>query len=249
MNERKTIRARHFPYKSPKFGTKHKPAPMSAWRNTVYYWWWAYLKRNDEYIACCESGGKGRLAQIYADFGDVRGDDFKAWWTFKVGGEERGAYLFAEPSVESSVRVLTTGERAPNDDEVLTVSLPLKFPKRYLERRLKELLTLAHQGKRGVQLARTSKAKYRFKGQPNIPALEQGLLVYDALRAAEGSKPKKPHWVIAEELKIVELKNRVSKSDTVQDAYDKKNKMTATVGRYKKRVKNAIEKAATNFFP
>ena len=207
---------------------------------------------NDEYLACCESGGKGKLTQFYADFGDVRGDDFKAWWTFKVNGEDRGAYLFAEPSVESSVKVLSTGEKASNADEVLTVSLPLHFPKRFLERRFKAILAGHHKGRRGVQLARDltrGGAKYRFRGQPNTPALEQGLMVYKALKAAEGLRPKKPHWVIAEELKIVELKNRVSKSDTVQVAYDKKNKMNATVGRYKRRVREAIAKAATQFFP
>lgn len=248
MNERKNVRTRHFPYKSPRFGTKHRPAPKSAWRSTVYYWWWAYLKRNNDYIACCNSGGKGKLAKLYADFGDVRGDDFKEWWTFKVDGEDRGAYLFAEPSVESSVKALTTGEKAPNVEEVLTVSFPLNFPKRFLERRFKVLLAEAHKGKRGVQLARTSKAKYTFRGQPNIPALEQGLMVYDALMEAEGIKPKKPQWVIAEELKIIPLEARINKSDTVGVAYGKKNVMTAIVGRYKKRVAEAIQLTAFGKF-
>jgi hypothetical protein len=249
MNERKTVRVRHFPYKSPRFGTKHKPAPKSAWRNTIYYWWWAYLKRNADYIACCETGGKGKLAKLYADFGDVRGDDFKAWWTFKVDGENRGAYLFAEPSVESSVKVLSEGERAPSSSEALTVSLPLNFPKRFLERRFKALLAEVHQGKRGVQLARTSKAKYTFKGQPNIPALEQGLMVYDALKEAEGVKPKKPQWQIAQDLQIVEKEMRIDKTDSVRVAAGKKNVLTAIVGRYKKRVAEAIKKTSKGTFP
>jgi hypothetical protein len=249
MNSTKNVRLRHFPYKSPRFGTKSKPAPKSAWENTVYYWWWAYLKRNVDYLACCESGGAGKLASLYADFGDVRGDDFKAWWTSKVEGESRGAYLFAEPSVESSVKVLKGGEQAANEAEVLTVSLPLSFPKRFLERRFKAILSEAHKGKRGVQLARTSKAKYRFKGQPNIPALKQGLLVYDALKAVEGLKPKKPQWEIAQELKIVEAKMWVRKTDTPAEAADKKNILTAIIGRYKKRVSKAIKSAGVGKFP
>lgn len=249
MNERKTVRTRHFPYKSPRFGTKHRPAPVGAWRNTVYYWWWAYLKRNADYIACCDSGGKGKLAKLYADFGDVREDDFKAWWTFKVDDEARGAYLFAEPSVESSVKVLSEGERAPSPFEALTVSLPLNFPKRFLERRFKSLLAEAHKGKRGVQLARTSKAKYTFKGQPNIPALEQGLMVYDALKEAGGLKPKKPQWQIAQDLQIVEKEMRIDKTDTVRVAAGKKNVLTAIVGRYKKRVAKAIDKTTNGTFP
>ena len=249
MKATKSVRTRHFPYKSPRFGSKNKPAPKSAWENTVYYWWWAYLKRNADYLSCCESGGAGKLASLYADFGDVRGDDFKAWWTFKVNGEDRGAYLFAEPSVESSVKVLKEGEKAASEAEVLTVSLPLSFPKRFLERRFKAILSEAHKGKRGIQLARTSKATYRFKGQPNIPALKQGLMVYDALKAVEGLKPKKPQWEIAQELKLVEAKMRVRKTDTPAEAADKKNVLTAIVGRYKKRVAEVIQLTASGSFP
>lgn len=245
----KTVRTRHFPYKSPRFGTKSKPAPKSAWQNTVYYWWWEYLRRNEEYIRCCESGGKGKLAKLYADFGDVRGDDFKAWWTFKIDGVDRGAYLFAEPSVESSVKVLKEGEKAPTESEALTLSLPLNFPKRFLERRFKALLSEVHKGERGIQLARSSKAKYRFVGQPNIPALKQGLMVYDALKAVEGVKPKKPQWEIAQELRIVPKTMWIDKTDTIRVAAGKKNVLTAIVGRYKKRVSEAIKAAANGLFP
>ena len=249
MNQRKNVRTRHFPYKSPRFGTKNKPASKSSWENTVYYWWWAYLKRNTDYNACCDSGGKGKLASLYVNFGDVRGDDFQAWWTFKVDGEDRGAYLFAEPSVESSVKVLSTGEQAPNATDVLTVSLPLNFPKRFLERRFKALLAEAHKGKRGVQLARSSKAKYRFEGQPNIPALKQGLMVYDAIKAAEGLKPKVPQWQIAQDLRIVPSDMRIDKTDSVRVAAGKKNVLTAIVGRYKKRVTLSINATGFGQFP
>ena len=249
MKTTNSVRTRHFPYKSPRFGTKNKPAPKSAWQNTVYYWWWAYLKRNADYIACCDSGGKGKLASLYADFGAVRGDDFKAWWTTKVSGEDRGAYLFAEPSVESSVKVLKEGKKAPSEAEALTLSLPLNFPKRFLERRFKALLSEVHKGKRGVQLARTSKAKYRFEGQPNIPALKQGLMIYDALKEVEGLKPKKPHWQIAQELRIVPKSMWIDKTDTVKVAVGKKNVLTAIVGRYKKRVSTTIVRITNGFFP
>ena len=57
-----------------------------------YYWWWAYLRRSEAYLKCCEQGGKGKLAKIYADFGDVREDNFKKWWTSK----DQGAKLFGE---------------------------------------------------------------------------------------------------------------------------------------------------------
>ena len=106
-----------------------------------------------------------------------------------------------------------------------------------------------HKGKRGVQLARTSKAKYRFEGQPNIPALRQGLMVYDAMKEIEGVKPKKPQWKIAQELRIVPKTMWIDKTDTVRVAAGKKNVLTAIVGRYKKRVTQAISFTSFGKFP
>ena len=34
----------------------YRDAPY--YMRSVYYYWWAFLRENDEYIACCESGGK-----------------------------------------------------------------------------------------------------------------------------------------------------------------------------------------------
>lgn len=236
---------RHFPYKHPTFGTKSRPKPKSAWENTVYYWWWMYLKRNPDYLACCENGGSGALAALYKDFGDIRGDDFKAWWS----EDGRGTRLFAEPRAEDSIRVLGVGEVVLSQTETLTVSFPLNLPKKFLEQRFRAILAENHTGKRGKQLARNSKAKYRFQGQPNIPALSQALMVYDEIKRFEGSNPRKPYWEIANDLKIVTAENRVLKSDTPKIAAAKKNVLTAIMGRYKKRVENSIRNVGNGVFP
>ena len=74
-------------------------------------------------------------------------------------------------------------------------------------------------------------------------------MVYDALKAVEGLKPKKPHWEIAQELKIVPKDKRVDKTDSPKIAAEKKNVLTAIVGRYKKRVMEAIKLAGLGKFP
>ena len=76
----------------PLFGRKTAPLPLKEQEQSPYYWWWAYLRRSEAYIKCCEKGGKGPLSKLYADFGDVREDDFRKWWT--TG--DHGAQLFAE---------------------------------------------------------------------------------------------------------------------------------------------------------
>ena len=68
------------------------PRPIEDQQQSPYYWWWAYLRRSEAYLKCCEQGGKGKLAKLYTDFGDVREDNFKKWWTTN----DLGAKLFGE---------------------------------------------------------------------------------------------------------------------------------------------------------
>jgi hypothetical protein len=235
---------RHFPYKHPTFGTVKRPKPASAWEESVYYWWWAYLKRNKTYLACCESGGGGELADFYRDFGDVRGDNFKDWWS----EDDRGVRLFAEPNSEDSVRVLEEGERASSREQALTLSLPLNLPKTFLLERCKEFLSVARKGGRGQLFARKSEALYKVTGQPNIAALKRALMVYDAIEASKWVKPKKPHWKIATELNLVPPEDKVLSSDSLMVAEDKRNVMKAIVGRLKKRAITLIAQSVSRRF-
>lgn len=248
MNSIPKTRKRHFPYKSPTFGTKNIPKSKSAWECSVYYWWWAYLKRNKDYLACCERNGKGRLANLYKDFGDVRGDIFKDWWQFKVDGLERGAYLFSEPPVDEIVRVMDEGELVPNKAEMLTVTLPLNFPKKLLEKRFKSLLAENHKGQRGRQLAKIVKpegksARYLFTGQPNIQGLKQALQVYDYRQEHSDLKL----WELGNLIPRFQLANKTNKNDI--NFTDKSNRMAATVGRYLKRVEDRLERLSLGVFP
>ncbi len=233
---------RHFPYKHPLFG-RGKLARKGD--NSVYYYWWAFLRRNPDYVRCCESGGKGRLSRLYVDFGDVRGDSFKDWW--QEGG--RGVRLFAEPLVERSIEVLEPRMEIPPTNETLTVSFPLNLPKRYLQSRLKELLKRHHSGKRGVLKARQSKAKYQISGQPNIPALKKTLQVWDALHERTLPPRKKlTHWAIAKKLKLVPEDKMPLPTDPPYEAELKRAVMAATVGRYKKRGQELISKTGRGLF-
>ena len=241
MDIKKKSYQRHFAYQHPTFGTKNRPKPESAWKKSIYYWWWAYLKRNKEYLACCEKSGQGKLSCLYADFGDVRGDDFKAWWS----EDGRGVKVFAEPRAEDSIRVLAEGERALSIEETLTISLPLSLPKRFIERRFRELLAQSHQGKRGIQLAKQSKAKYKIQGQINIPAIKQALEVYDYWVA----NPQLKLWEIGNQLPKFQIVMKIKKGDTPASITHSKNVLAATVSRYLRRVKESITSTNQGLFP
>lgn len=92
------------------------------------------------------------------------------------------------------VRVLEKGEMPETDEQTLTISMPLYFPKEFLLRRISELLDKHHKGRRGKQHAKESRAKYKVRTQPNVPALKRGLAVYDFRKA----NPEMPQWRIAE---------------------------------------------------
>jgi hypothetical protein len=235
---------RHFPYQHPTFGRGNKKRHPDSWKKTVYYWWWSYLKRNQEYLKCCESGGRGKLSKLYQDFGDVRSDDFQRWWS----EADRGAKLFSDPLVDSTVRVLNEGDIVYGDD-VLTIAFPLSLPKRHLKKRLNDLLIKHHKGQRGVQQAKSSKAKYRFNGQPNLMGLDRALKVFDHLEELKSQGLKKPQWKVAMDLNIVEEEFRVHRTDTPKTAEDKRRVLTAIVGRLKKKATDSVRNTGNGVFP
>jgi len=241
MTLKKSPYQRHFPYAHPKFGGRNNPTANLEAQKSIYYWWWAYLKRNEEYLNCCEKGGKGKLATLYKDFGDVRGDSFKAWWM--EGG--RGAHLFADPQAEDSIRVMETGQEALDPSEAFTVSIPLYLPKKTILRRFKELLDERHQGRRGHQLAKRSKARYQIKGQPNVPAIKQALEVYDFKLANPGLKL----WEIGNAIPRLQMANKLKSSDTDSERADKRNVLAATVSRYLRRAESSICNVEKGVFP
>lgn len=231
--------ARHFPYKHPTFGTKARPKPEREWQRSVYYWWWAYLRRNQSYLAACAAAGGEQMAKIYADFGDVRCDDFKGWWS------KRGVHLFAEPTAENTVRVVTNPSGLVLDGSTLTISLPLGLPKRFLEKRIGVILAEHHKGRRGHQLAKCSRARYRVRGQPNIPALKLGLAVYDHWRA----NPGMPLWLVGDSLRGFQMEHKLKPTDPAAIRANKKNVLAATVSRYLRRVKASIAATGEGVFP
>ena len=231
---------RHFPYQHPTFGSIRNPKPETAWKGTVYYWWWAYLKRSERYIACCERGGTGELSDLYADFGDVRGDSFKQWWL----EDSRGLRLFAEPRGEDSVRILTPEDHVLSQSEALTVSLPLYLPRRHLERAFKQLLAQVHPGKRGIQLAKHSQARYPVQGQPNTKALQRGLEVYDRWKSS-----REPLWKIGNDLPGIIRTQKIKPAELKGDEMLKRRALAATVRRYISRVQQTIERVEQGIFP
>ncbi len=232
---------RHFPYQHPTFGTEQKPKPKSSWENTIYHVWWSYLKRSENYLKTCESKGKDGLVELYKDFGDVRGDDFKKWWT----EEQRGMRLFSEPHSLSTMSIVTHDEICSEDESVAFVRVPLTLPKKFLVERFSELIGKHHKGQRGRQYARQSRAKYKFRGQPNIQGLKTALMVYDYLQANSHVKQWEAGKILSQyKSELIECEKR-----KISPSYDLKRKIEATVSRYKRKARESISNSERGIFP
>lgn len=213
-------------------GPKAVPTTERSWKSSVYYWWWYCLRMNKAYLACCERGGVGALASLYADFGDVRANDFRTWWM----ENDRGARLFAEPVIDKTVRALAAGEVVDDSAVILTVALPLALPKRFLLKRVRELLAASHTRKRGQLIARESGATYKVKHPPNVDAIEIAVKVYELHLAY----PDKPQWWLTNQLQRVLPNQKLKPSDTPAEARDKRRALSVAANRYIKNAKNMI---------
>ena len=185
---------RFFVHAYPIFGKKLKDGTLAskrhrrlnvafsgaeAWQNSVYYWWWEYLRRSEAYKRCCKQNGKGNLAALYNEFGDVfayETADFWTCWTEKVNEyETRGEYLFAE----QVARKMEVRDEAVFDDleDALIVKIPLEVRTTHLVRNFRRMLNDYEQ--RVKQARKKSRARYKVWAKVSNNTLYKTLKVYD----------------------------------------------------------------------
>lgn len=235
----------------PLIGTKHKPSLLRYQQRSVYYWWWAYLRRNEDYLACCTRGGTGKLAGLYADFGDVRSDDFRAWWG---GKQQRGAYLFGEQPSDLVVKKLdTSSDWQPAwdaDDRVLVVAVNMAVGRRKLQADFARLLAKEHKGRRGriAMASVTSTARYPLHRNFSVHSLKMMLAAYDAWAANEQlpRDQRKTQWQLGESIRLV-AGAITTKNDA--DAVDKRNTMSAAFNRAVKQARLIVANTVRGEFP
>lgn len=208
------------------------------------------MRRNKAYLACCESGGTGKLAGLYADMGDVRHDTFKAWWT----AGERGAKLFGEPVLPVTLKELKSPEEWRlewNKDQLMVVAVPLVVSKRRLAGYFANLLKKRHKGERGRKSLRdpsTSAAKYPLERNVSVQTLKIQLTVYDAVIASRTVGPKRTLAEIGEDLQLVPSA-MPKPSDSKSERSDKRNVMAAVISRYFRQAQAIVDNTGKGKFP
>lgn len=245
----------HFLAPYPLFGRANNRLAAGYQQRSPYYWWWQYLRRNEDYLRCCAAGGKGKLAALYRDFGDVRQDDFHRWWTT----DSRGAFLFAEQplavkfgELESAAQWQSHWDKAA----VMVVAVPLNVSKRRLKGSFARLLDSRHTGNKSgrpamSKLKDTSTARYKLERNYTIRGLASALDVYDewlknqALPASE----RLTLWQIGKKLNLNKAAAKDAESSSTADRLVGRNVLGATVSRYVRQAKAMIENTAAGKFP
>lgn len=206
MKKSRTNRPLFFVYAPPLKGKRpsnrraveppYKGAP--AWKCSVYYYWWEYLRRHEGYRQTCESAGRGKYVDLYADFGNVHEGEFWDWW-------RAHNWIFAEPPIRQ-VKPAELGETG--DDHTLIIRVPLETSLAITTRQFKRLVR--PQIKKAARQKMPSRAKYPVATKPILSALHEHLLVWDA-------KKNHPNLKDAELADLVGLRiNHVVDGETIQ---------------------------------
>lgn len=246
---------RHFSAPTPRFGRVNKRLDIGHQQRSPYYWWWQYLRRNANYTACCAAGGEGKLAALYADFGDVRNDNFHKWWT----EGDRGVDLFAEQPLSVKFGELdTSADWQPHwhKDAVMVVAVPLTMSNRALKGAFARLLDTRHMGNKSgrpslSKLKEVSTARYKLEHNYTVSGLLTALAVYD-LWVENHTKPKAEQltlWAIGKALNINRAAVKDAESSASEDRLAGRNVLGATVSRYVKQARAMIDNTAAAKFP
>jgi hypothetical protein len=239
---------------TPTFGTKHKRLAPSKQEESPYYWFWAYMRRNKEYIKCCDKNGAGKLAKLYQDFGDIRGEDFAEWWG---GNSQKGGYLFGETPNEINLRQLKDKNEWSEEwnENIAVFAINLSIGRRKLQQYFAAQLETIHKGKRGRRsMGNTaSTARYKLYRNYSVSNLKKMLEAYDAWLKNE-SLPKterKTMWELGESIRLVPVAMPPTHRDfQLQDNVKMRhNTMTVAMSRYVKQAQIIIANTSLGVFP
>lgn len=192
---------------------------------------------------------------MYADFGDIREDNFHKWWT----ENQRGATLFAEqPLTVKFGELKQAAEWQPHWDSeaVMVVAVPLSMSKRALKGAFARLLDSRHTGNKSgrpsmAKLKEVSTARYKLEHNYTISGLMTALAVYD-LWVENQTRPKAERltlWEIGKALNINKKAINRAESKLPYERLDGRNVLATTVSRYVKQARAMVANTAGGKFP
>lgn len=212
-------------------------------KKTPIYWWFLTLQASDEYVLCCRNQGKGKLANLYKDFGDVDEKSFAQWWT------NQGRKIFAERKKLKRVEVIDERhqlERLSIHEDRLIIEVPLTLRRQTAIRQIGKALQKAYESRDPVDIWEQSTAKRQIiKSKIRMTTIEMLLRVWQI----RNEYPALNNYEIGLKAKIdLDILARTTDGDQLDDALERR-RMTIAVSRYLAQAKNLIANAELGIFP
>jgi hypothetical protein len=253
----------HFATKSyPRFGRGKysEVSPPTGVTNSPFFWWFKFLQLNEDYRHTAQNNGTGVCADLYKDFGDVDGVDFKTWW-------RSHEHLFADEESTYKLRVASSvSELAPfGIAEAINVVVPLNWDQRSLKKRFAMLLNKyeVRRGSRGP-VTENPLAQYSLGRRWNCGAMEFAYKVYvirqqNLDKGAKVTAKVQHKGAVSGKFKLawadvaIQAKLKVAsgmKEGKVKaDDAEKRRLLTILATRYYKNAQEFIKSAGTSKFP
>jgi len=212
-----------------------------SYKASIYYWWWEFLKRNCKYQSTCKRLGRGKLAKLYRDFGNIFEHDFLTWWRSHQG-------LFAEQNP------LIDHKRPAQEDGAILYKIDPKRPLSQIQEEIKALHLWAHAIMPPDTPRATSSALYPIHTNVSAHTLHKVLTVWD-LRCAQPDQSAYDLGLLAgfkanmlPSPKFGETRTRLA-LDT--DAHNKRSRISIAnqVNRYLRTASQYIENVGRGEFP
>lgn len=212
-------------------------------KKTPIYWWFLTLQASDEYLLCCRNQGKGKLANLYKDFGDVDKKSFAQWWA------NQGRKIFAERKKLKKVEVIEERsqlERLRIVDDRLIIEVPLTLRRQTAIRQIGKALQKAYESREPVDIWEQSTAKRQvIKSKIRMKTVEMLLNVWQI----RNEHPTLSNYEVGIKAKIdLDLLARTTDGDEIDEALERR-RMTIAVSRYVAQAKNLIANAEMGIFP
>ena len=210
-------------------------------RKTWYYVWYECLTLSDEYLHCCDNNGKGRLRDMWLDFGDVR-KPFPTWW------QRTGRYLFAERKAVPDVIVYTNHRDLEDVNSLkgkLMIEVPLNLRRSTVVRKINKIIKDAYEGRDVIPREQSTARRKLAKSKLRRATVDTMLELYRLRKRY----PDYTLWQLGQRAGIeLDLLARTTDEVNLTPAQERA-RMNIAVSRYLRQARNLVWNATEGVFP
>jgi len=219
------------------------PESLELVRGTLYEAWYRAVK-NSPYMAQAIDEDVWRSKEQrnnFTNFGDLRGTTFDEWWV-QVGYE-----IFKEPDGFKRIGIKESSQT--NDDQTLTIEVPLTVSPATLKAQFDQLLKDKHPHYVQFDRWKFSEAQLKMRSSKlTSQSLNLYLDVYECWTALKSQNPITHLYEVGEQMKL-NPRYTVNRNDFPEEVKEKHLQMSLTVTEYLGKAKNLIAYASEGIFP